>query len=310
MKANTMKILDIYRITIISFITLLITTMSASLVRAQDLPIIGIGTIKSTNDDYRSLYRGAQSFQTMLETQMLKVNRFTLMERSRVDDILAEQGLSNEFGDGNGSFNVNSVDYLVYGSITKLGTSKSGMATGKFSTASLVTEMSVDLRIVDASNGEIRAAETAEAMIKTAGATQTGNFASVKSGADPIADVQRLVAKQAAALIATSIFPIKVIKAGEEVYLNYGSSILDKGDTLIVFQPGESLIDEDTGLDLGSEETYVGELEVTESTGKFSKAKLLSGNKPSKNDLARIKQKASAAGKNGDGPRKKRGRKL
>ena len=282
-------------------------------VSAQDLPVIGISTIKETVNDRRRNAKGA-NFQTMLETQMTKVGRFKLIERGRVDEILAEQGLNNEVGDGQtagGAFNVAGVDYLVYGSITKLGQTKGGMATGQFATASLITEMSVDIKVVDASTGEIRKAETANAKLRTAGAMQTRGFATANSGADPLADVQRLAAKQVAAMIATSIFPIEVVKGGDIVYLNYGTSILDVGDVVTVFRPGEVLIDETTGINLGSEEELLGELEVFETTDKFSKARMTSGSSPSRGDLVRITNKASAkSGNKGKASSEKRGRSI
>jgi hypothetical protein len=200
---------------------------------------------------------------------------------------------------------------LVYGSITKLGQTKGGVATGQFATANLITEMSVDIRVVDASTGEIRRAETADARVKSAGAMQTKGFASVNADADPLADVQRLAAKQVAALIATSIFPIEVVKGGDTVYLNYGTSILDVGDIVTVFRPGEELIDEATGLNLGSEEELIGELEVFETTAKFSKASFSSGSPATRGDLVRIKTKASASsGNKGKAPQQKRGRSI
>ena len=77
----------------------------------------------------------------MLETQMTQVGRFKIIERNRVDEILGEQGLNNEFGDGStagGGFNVAGVDYLVYGAITKLGQRKSAIGTGNFVSAALI----------------------------------------------------------------------------------------------------------------------------------------------------------------------------
>lgn len=294
-------------------LSLLAMSLQSPSISAQDLPVVGISTIKETVNDSRRYAKG-NNFQAMLETQMAKVGRFKLIERSRVDEILAEQGLNNEVGDGQtagGGFNVAGVDYLVYGSITKLGQTKGGVATGQFATANLITEMSVDVRVVDASTGEIRRAETADARVKSAGAMQTKGFASVNSDADPLADVQRLAAKQVAALIATSIFPIEVVKGGDTVYLNYGTSILDVGDIVTVFRPGEELIDEATGLNLGSEEELIGELEVFETTAKFSKARFSKGSLASRGDLVRIKTKASASsGSKGKAPQQKRGRSI
>ncbi len=281
-----------------------------------DLPVIGITTIKApVNDNYSGSRVNAKqdNFQTMLETQMAQVGRFKIIERNRVDEILGEQGLNNEFGDGKtagGGFNVSGVDYLVYGAITKLGQRKKTMATGNFATASLLTEFSADIKVVDASTGEVRKAETVSVEHKSAGGMATGGYASTNGAADPLSDIQRIAAKKVAALIATSIFPIEVVKGGTTIYLNYGSAILDQGDVVNAYKPGEELIDEATGINLGAEEEFEGELEVTQVTAKFSKAKLRSGSPPSKGSLIRIKTKASENTSSNGKPGQKRGRKI
>jgi curli biogenesis system outer membrane secretion channel CsgG len=283
---------------------------------APDLPIIGITKIKAPVDDngfYTRVNSKADNFQAMLETQLIKTQRFTVMERNRVDEILAEQGLNNEFGNAQtaqGGFNVGGVDYLVYGAITKFGQTEKVMATGGFSTAQLITEFAADIKVVDASTGEIRKAETAEVELKTAGAVSTGDFASGDADADPLSDVQRAAAKKVAAIIATDIFPLEVVKGGETIYLNYGDAILDTGDVLTVFRSGEELIDEATGINLGSEETVIGSIKVTEATGSFSKAALISGVEPERGDLARIDKKSSDASSSQGQAGEKLGRKI
>ena len=156
-------------------VSLLCVGLALPLSAAPDLPIIGITKIKAPVDDngfYTRVNTKADNFQTMLETQLIRTQRFMVMERNRVDEILAEQGLNNEFGDAQtaqGGFNVGGVDYLVYGAITKFGQTKKVMATGGFSAAQVITEFVADIKVVDASTGEIRKAETAEVELKTAG---------------------------------------------------------------------------------------------------------------------------------------------
>jgi len=65
---------------------------------------------------------------------------------------------------------------------------------------------------------------------------------------------------------------IVTVKEGT-VYVNSGSNAgLKSGDTFSVYRQGESLIDPDTGMDLGSEDTKVAEIKITEVQEKFSKA--------------------------------------
>lgn len=293
-----------------------LTLNATSSLAAPDLPIIAVTKIKAPVDDdgfWRRVNTKSANFQVMLETQLTRVGRFQVMERNRVDEVLGEQGLNNEFGDGQtagGGFNVSGVDYLVYGSITKFGQKQKRMQTGSFSSASLITEFEADIKLVDASTGEVRKAETASVSLQTAGGVSTGGFTSVNAEADPLSDAQRIAAKKVAGIIATSIFPIEIIRGGATIYLNYGNAILDAGDKLTVFRPGEELIDEATGLNLGSEEEKIGEIEITESTDKFSKAVLLSGDGPSKGDLARVSSKGSERKGSTGKPGAKRGKKI
>ena len=82
--------------------------------------------------------------------------------------------------------------------------------------------------------------------------------------------------------------------------------MFENGDQVSIRRPGESMIDPETGIDLGTTEEIIARMEVIEVTEKFSKAKLIDGKKPSKKDLVRIvddkiKQKTQ---------RKTRGKKL
>ena len=287
---------------------------------AADLPIIGITEITSGVDskNYREYKNSkAGNFQTMLETQMVKVGRFKIMERNRLDQVLSEQGLQGEFSDAGTVMKLGAVDYLVYGSITKFGSKKKEISTGKFATVKVIAEFGIDLKVVDATTGEIRKAETIEVSMETASGMATKSIQTGDAAADPLSDVQRRAAKQVAAAIAASIFPIEVITFREDsnqsccAYLNYGDAVLSVGDRLKIIVKGEALIDETTGLDLGSTEKTIGTVEVTESLEKFSKAKVLTGDIPAKGQLARIiKDKTGSKNKGNTQQRKKIGRKI
>lgn len=280
-----------------------------------NLPVIGVTEIQAPANDphlFSRVNTKAGSFQVMLETQLMQIGRFKIIERNRVDEILGEQGLNNEFGGGTtagGGYNVAGVDYLVYGSITKFGQTRKDISTGSFNSVKVVTEFDADIKVVDASTGEVRVAETASAVLVTGEGVSTGKFETASGTADPLAEVQRLAAKKVAAIIATGIFPIEVVKGGDTIYLNYGEAILDVGDLLKAFKRGEELIDEATGINLGSEEEEIGIVKVFEVTDKFSKAHLESGSSPSKGDLLRVLSKASEKPAAGN-PGEKRGKKI
>jgi len=289
-------------------------------ISSADLPVIGITEITSGVDvrNYREYKNSkAGNFQTMLETQMVKVGRFKIMERNRLDEVLGEQGLQGEFSDAGTAMNIGAIDYLVYGSITKFGTKKKEISTKSFATVKVLAEFGIDLKVVDATTGEIRRAETIDVSLETGSGMATNGIQTGDTLADPLADVQRRAAKQVAAAISESIFPIEVITFREDTnqsccaYLNYGSALLSVGDKLKVVVLGESLIDETTGLDLGSTEKTIGIVQVTEALDKFSKAKVVSGETPGKGQIARIlKDKTGIGSNNVQQQRQKIGRKI
>ena len=126
---------------IYSFILLF---LAAGKMSSADLPVIGITEITSGVDvrNYREYKNSkAGNFQTMLETQMVKVGRFKIMERNRLGEVLGEQGLQGEFSDAGTVMNISAVDYLVYGSITKFGTKKKEISTHAFPRACAPTAL-------------------------------------------------------------------------------------------------------------------------------------------------------------------------
>ena len=283
-------------------------------VTAADLPIIAITEIKSSVDsgrwkDYKN--SKATNFQNMVETQLVQTGRFKIIERNRIDEVLSEQALQGNFSNNNTQLKVGEVDYIVYGAITKFGSKRKQINTGDFVSVQIISEFGIDLKIVSALDGEIIKAENVDVVLVTGDGIATGDFSNIETKADPLSDIQRKAARMVSAIIAEGIYPIRVITYKDEqdnccAYLNYGSAMFENGDQISIRRPGESMIDPETGIDLGSTEEVIGIMEVIEVTEKFSKAKLIDGKKPNKKDLVRIiddkiKQKTQ---------RKARGKKL
>jgi curli biogenesis system outer membrane secretion channel CsgG len=244
------------------------------------------------------------SFQTMIETQMIKANKFKIIERSRLAEILQEKGLSM-VGVTNGDAKiagVSGVDYLIYGSITKLGKDAQRTQVAGFALGSSKVIMAMDLRVVNASTGEMLYAETVQEQTDGGSGTSIpgvrgfGGFHTSQSQADPLADVERLTAKAVTDRIVTAIYPIKVIAVQKDgtVVVNYGDSVLSVGDQLKIFELGESFKDPDTGQVLGAEEKQVGVLKVVDVQSKFSKALVVEGTPQKGNICRRVKPGAAA----------------
>lgn len=273
---------------------------------SQELPVIAITEIKSSVDsqswlDYKN--SKSQNFQTMLETQLVQTKRFKIIERNRIDEILSEQILQGEFSNNNTKMNVGGVDYIVYGSITKFGSKTKKIQTSGVSVTKIIAEFGVDLKVVDVLNGEIIKAETVDIALETGSGTSTNSFGIADNLADPLSDIQRSAAKSSAALIAESIFPIRLITWEDETnnccgYLNYGSAIMSTGDIVRVIKQGSVFVDPDTGLKLGSTEKTISKLQISEVLENFSKAQLVEGEIPKGGELVRFDITNNVASKN------------
>jgi hypothetical protein len=224
----------------------------------------------------------ANAFQQMLETQLIKTNRFEVIERRKLDrtlqeKLLAMQGVTD--AENVGLSGIKGVDYVVYGTITKFGVPTGGFAFGDIAVADAKIEMAADLRIADVQTGRFVFADTVNEISSGGSAFAFGGIQSQSSVADPGADAARLMAKSLTAVIAQSVYPIKVAQVQEDgiVLLNYGDAILSPKDKLKAFRAGNVIKDPDTGEILGSEETQTALLEVTESLARFSKARVIEG---------------------------------
>ncbi len=258
----------------ILFATILVGLSMSSLIMAASKPVIGIGDITST------VGGNVTTFQTMLETAISQTNKFELMERSRMDDILGEQALSaGGLTQGSGQIGgLGGIDYLIYGSITKLGTTSNAMAIGGIGGGGQKAEMSVDIRVVDITTGSIKISKTVEDSAKSGSAFAMEGLAIGGEEADPLGDVQRKTANAVASMIAMEIFPIKVINVSKgEAYVNYGPPSVKKGRFYKVVELGEGFTDPDTGEVLGQDETYIGAIEITETKSKYSIGRVLEG---------------------------------
>ena len=257
------------------FLTLFL--FSNGLISQENLPIVAVSQFEQTfqNDRYRRPAANPDNYEAMLETQLIKVGRFRVYERNKLEEVLREQGLQESLSGNNTQIKIDGVDYLVYGAITDMSSEAKELSTGGFATIKVTNRFGVDIKIVDALSGEIRRAESIAAVVETGSGVATRGFSSVEVDGNGLVEAQRIVAKRSAALLAESIFPIRVVDIfNDEIYLNYGDSIFTVGDRLRVVQEGREIIDQDTGLSLGSRQKVLGEIEIVSTDSNLSIAKI------------------------------------
>ena len=209
------------------------------------------------------------SIQLALENALQKTNKFTIMERTRLESLLAERGLSAAgITDGISDYSgFSGVDYLVYGSVSNISIENKSVLIASNCTASLA----MNIRVVDVATGEIRLSESVnvEDTINTVlDANQNAcsgiSLSSINILGEEVSD--GIVNK-----MTMSIFPIKVARVtGTQVYLNYGESTIAPEQILTLKSIGEGFVDPDTGELLGAEEETTAVIIATDIRPNFT----------------------------------------
>lgn len=255
------------RLKFLAAILLTAASIGAPAVEAQNKPIIGIGEFNAR----RGLSADPIALQAMIETALAKTQKFDLIERSRLGDLVGEQALSSTeyINDATAQGNISGVDYLLYGSITEATLEEKSIIIGR----NCQITVGVDARIVDVATGAIRM--TDRVVISERSSILDNPQAPCRG--QTFDEINRKIADSLAEKISIALFPVKVINVSNgQVYLNYSSPSLNKGDYLKLVSVGESFVDPDTGEVLGSEEEVIGLVRVNSTRAKFSIADILS----------------------------------
>lgn len=249
----------------------------------------------------------------MLVTQLVKSGKFMVIERQELSKILEEQGLGLS-----GAVTPQSaaqvgkllgVELMVMGSVSEFGEKKSGVggSIGRFNIGGKLTKREaravVDIRLVNTTTGEIVLAESAEGVEKSTGLDKI-KIKDIDFG-NPTHWDKTILGKASRKAIDKCVKYItramenipwqgKVIKVSADgtIYMKPGSAGgVKPGMEFVVYSKGEEIIDPDTGLSLGSEETRIGKIKVVQdlANGKACKAIVVSGSGFKIGDYVRLK---------------------
>ncbi len=252
-----------------------------------------------------------EGMSDMLITALVKSGRYQVMERGEIQKILDEQSMgqsgvvTQESAAKVGQ--MLGVELAVFGAVTEFGwaegnvggsLAKKGLGLGVKTSSATVA---VDVRMVNTSTGEIIAAEDVRKQESKKGlsvSTEKFDFDNRdKFDESLVGKATRQAIDTIVEMIDSNMEKIpwqaKVIKADATVYINAGASVgLQVGQELNVFRAGEELVDPDTGISLGSEETKVGTIKITNNNvgnGKASICAIVSGSGFQRNDIVRMK---------------------
>jgi len=232
-----------------------------------------------------------------LLTYLVKTNKFNVVERDRMADLLKEQDFSESgYLSPESAVKMGKLigaDYFVMGKIEQL---KAKLERKQIPYTDRIQpqykgKMVVNVRIVDSRGGKIVSAN------KFSVEHEDKNRKNEVTPDDFLISLKDKTVQHIVNGVVGGVFPLKIIKiTGNDVYLNRGDGVdFEVGSTLAVLVQGESLVDPDTGESLGSTEQEVGTIQVSEIQQKFSKATIVTGGQRiKKGALVRLKDTESA----------------
>jgi curli biogenesis system outer membrane secretion channel CsgG len=253
----------------------------------------------------------------MLMTELFKTDRFIMVERAALAEIVKEQELGQTGLVGKDTAtrvgHLLGAQLLVAGAVTEFEAASKGGGGGfgyagfAFALKSSSAHVAVDIRLVDAATGQIlksfnaegRAEETALAFAGTTQGVTFGSDAFVKT---PIGQATREAMYKAVMFIVEQMETVpwtaRVVKVEHgKVYANAGANMnLKPGVTLAAYSMGEALIDPVSGLSLGSMESRAGTVTLMQVEEKFSIGTFAGAEKLKRGDMLRLEQVPSARG--------------
>ncbi len=246
-----------------------------------------------------------QGMSDMLVTALVQSGKFRVMEREQLQQVIKEQ----DFGQS-GRVTAETapalgkllgVTAIVYGSVSEFGYMASdtggGIAGIGGGVSKTTARVSIDVRMIDTTTGEIILADSANDEKSQMGLKlRTEDFSFGHEGKFD----QTLVGKATREAIDDLVEKItdtledvpwtgRVVKADPgKIYLNAGSDVgVAQGMEFNVYRMGEELIDPATGLSLGAEEEFVGKIAASDIKEKYSICTVVSGSGFSAGDMVR-----------------------
>ena len=217
----------------------------------------------------------------ILITELVRAGRFGVVERDRLDAVLSEQKLQKE-GLTDVSTTALQLGKLINAELVVFGlvTSATHQKVDKFAYDLMRSEVSVDIRAVDASTGQVVISETAqgsaEAKVVT---TAKGEVVSGRTDYDALDVDAARDALEKVAVRLSDAFPLVglVVQADDgTVFIDAGSARgVKNGDSFIVFRKAREITHPTTKEHLGWEKVVVGEVQVSSADARLATARVV-----------------------------------
>jgi curli biogenesis system outer membrane secretion channel CsgG len=303
------------RVIAMSVVLMAVLGLSAVPASAQKKTRIAVFNFEDKTDHAWHWWTGqpvGHGMADMLITALVKTGKYRVFERAEMEKLLQEQGLGMSGittpESAAKAAKVMGVEVAVIGAVTEFGYKKqsTGGALKKIGIGASVSKQSatvgIDVRLVSVSSSEILTAENIRKEKSKMGGSFENNDISLgsqsefdetlvgKATREAVDEIVKILGNASGAASGYKI----VSASGGKVIINGGKEDgINVGDRFTIFRAGEELIDPDSGESLGSEESQVGVIEVTDNNyagkGKASACKIVSGSDLQKGDMVRAK---------------------
>ncbi len=259
-------------------------------VARKGLPRVAVGLVKAGSTAKTCPIDAAQhvpAFTDTIITRLVQTKRFTIIDRQEVDQLLDEQmaqALANNTDLPSAMGSLKGCDYLVLGSLQNFSMEEQVIKLPNSTRVMTVLDgfSEGNMRLVDARSGDIM--ESRKISVQTQLDIQAGEDRLIAALADSYAD-------QVVANLLNAVYPIKVATALPDgtVYVNRGADgLLKKGAVLDVMHPGQKILDPDTGVELGTVESKIGQIELIQVDENRSIGKVIQGSGMQPGDLLKL----------------------
>ncbi len=251
-------------------------------------PRVAIGLVKagSTAKTGSDADKHTPMFTDSLITRLVQSKRFTIIDRQEVDQFLNEQlaqAIVEDKAMPTAMGTLKGCDYLVIGSLQNFSIKEQTFKLPNSSRVITVLDGFAEgnIRLVDARSGDI--IESQKITVKKQLERQAGQNRLITSLADDFA-------AQIAANLLNAVYPIKIAAMDNEtIYINRGlDGLLQTGSTFAVMRPGQKILDPDTGVELGTTENKIAEVELLQVDKNRSLAKILEGSDLQSGDVLKL----------------------
>jgi curli biogenesis system outer membrane secretion channel CsgG len=264
---------------------------------------VGAATLKKivavSRFENKSPWRGQVSIGDGLADQLtdalMQSGQFTVMERQTIKDVMTEQDFANsgrvQKSKSAQTGKLVSAQILVKGTITEFENASSGSASGvgfggfRIGNRHQEAHIGLIIRLIDTTTGEVLASQRVEGKAESGGLKFGANIAGAQFGSSdfkntPMGKAVQMAIDNAVSLIADKLkgvpFQARVVKVEDdgELLISGGAKVgIAVGDSFAVYSVGESLVDPDTGEQLGAEVDKKGMVKVVKVEEKYAKAK-------------------------------------